>query len=96
MPVCPCCESSSAVASHCWRDNHFGRRIVTLDTHYFTISRRYKCGACADAAAALKKAAKAAAQAAGLEVVADEAEAAAADEEGVRLGCAHFRVVGVC
>ena len=82
-------------ASHCWRDNHFGRRIVTLDTHYFTISRRYKCGACADAAAALKKAAKAAAQAAGLEVVADEAEAAAADEEGVRLGCAHFRV-GVC
>ena len=77
MPVCPCCESSSAVGSHCWRDNHFGRRIVTLDTHYFTISRRYKCGACADAAAALKKAAKAAAQAAGLEVVADEAEAAA-------------------
>lgn len=40
MPVCPGCKSSSAVASHCWRDNHFGRRIVTMDSHYFTISRR--------------------------------------------------------
>jgi len=86
MPFCFGCRSNARVSSHCWRGNHHGRRVVALDTHYFAISRRYKCHACADAAAAVKEAAMASAQAAGFDVVADEADAAAeaeAEEEEV-------------
>ena len=44
-PFCFGCRSNARVSSHCWRGNHQGRRVVALDTHYFTISRRYKCQA---------------------------------------------------
>ena len=76
MPACPCCKSASRVRFHCWRDNHFGRRIVGLDTHYFVISRRYYCRGCHLDAIAAKEAAVAAAQSAGLTV---EGGAGAAD-----------------
>ena len=38
MPPCPVCESNTRAGRHCWRGNHFGRRICGLDSHYFTIS----------------------------------------------------------
>jgi hypothetical protein len=44
-PFCFGFRSNARVPSHCWRGNHQGRRVVALDTHYFTISRRYKCQA---------------------------------------------------
>jgi hypothetical protein len=46
MPCCPTCESNIAVRPHCWRDNHFGRRVCDLGTHYFAMSRRYICRTC--------------------------------------------------
>ena len=27
MPICPGCKSARRVGAHCWRDNHFGRKI---------------------------------------------------------------------
>ena len=50
MPCCPNknCQSSHSVTVHGWRDNHFGRRVVGLTTHYFVISRRYRCERCRD------------------------------------------------
>jgi hypothetical protein len=72
MPPCPNCLSSQLVGAHGWRDNYFGRRITGLVTHYFVISRRYKCLGCAGAAAELKSAKEAAAS------VASAAAAAAA------------------
>jgi hypothetical protein len=57
MPFCPNCESNARVTSHCWRDNHDGRRICTINTNYFALSRRYKCNACAEAAKSMKVAA---------------------------------------
>ena len=44
MPVCPVCESSKDVSSHCFRTNHVGRRIVDVDTTYYVLGRRYKPG----------------------------------------------------
>jgi hypothetical protein len=82
LPPCPTFLISNRVGVHCWRGNHAGCRVVALDTHYFAISRRYICHGCEDAAAAVKTAAKAAAQAVpGLRVVADEDEAAVEDGE---------------
>jgi hypothetical protein len=66
------------VGVHCWRGNHAGR-VVALD---FAILRRYLCHGCEDAAAAVKRVAKAAAQAVpGLRVVAEENEAVVEDGE---------------
>ena len=39
MPTCVQCKENHAVHSHSWRDNHFGRRITGLTTHYFVIAR---------------------------------------------------------
>lgn len=47
-PVCPRCDSNKDVSFHCWRDNHFGRKIISLDTNYFIMSRRYICKKCKD------------------------------------------------
>ena len=77
MPICPGCKSARRVGAHCWRDNHFGRRVVDLDTHYFTVSRRYVCHACRENATTLKARASAAAQSLGLRVVAAPAAAPA-------------------
>ena len=79
MPCCRSCKSNSRVGAHCWRDNHFGRRIIAMDTCYFAISRRYICYGCQELALAAKEAAKAAADASGLQLV---VEGAAAAEEG--------------
>ena len=46
MPPCVNCQHSNNVQVHGWRDNHCGRRVYAIDTHYFIISRRYKCSKC--------------------------------------------------
>jgi hypothetical protein len=66
MPPCPTCASNAQVGFHCWRDNHFGRRIVSLDTHYFVLSRRYLCHCCQGISRSLKKTAEDMAKASGL------------------------------
>lgn len=74
MPPCPICRTSERVGFHCWRNNHPGRRICAMDTHYFAISRRYKCRTCAGQAAAMKAAAVAAAAVAAPGVAVVEAD----------------------
>ena len=76
MPPCPCCSSAKSVRFHCWRDNHFGRRIIGLDTNYYVISRRYICGECESNSKQAKKAAMVAAESAGLIVLGDVDDAA--------------------
>ena len=46
LPFCPTCETQQHVRFHAYRDNHFGRVVLTCKDHYFTISRRYICGRC--------------------------------------------------
>lgn len=58
MPPCVECETAAQVGPHCFRDNHFARRIGGLKSHYFTMSRRYICGCCEDKAAKAKQAAE--------------------------------------
>ena len=58
MPPCVECETAEEVGPHCFRENHFGRRICALKSHYFTISRRYICGCCERKAEAAKQAAE--------------------------------------
>ena len=79
MPTCPHCLSNQVVGPHGWRDNHFGRRITGLDTHYFVISRRYICHGCEGAAAALKMAKEKAAAAKAAAAAAAAAAHAMAD-----------------
>ena len=45
-PCCPSCGTNDKVGVHGYRTNHFGRRIVSLTSHYFIISRRYICHGC--------------------------------------------------
>ena len=48
------------VSVHGFRDDHFGRRICGLESHYFIISRRYICHCCENKAKVTKQAAEAA------------------------------------
>ena len=68
MPPCVVCGSAKEVGVHAFADNHFGRRISSVCGHYFVMTRRYKCHCCERKA----KAAKLAAEAAGLRVEVDE------------------------
>jgi len=68
-PPCGCCGSAANVVIHGFRDNHYGRRVLSLHGHYFVISRRYKCTECEKEAQELRSAAVRAAKAAGLGVV---------------------------
>ena len=45
-PCCPSCGKNDKVGVHGYRTNHFGRRIVSLNSHYFIMSRRYICHGC--------------------------------------------------
>ncbi|EJK69590.1 hypothetical protein THAOC_09135, partial [Thalassiosira oceanica] len=56
MPCCPNCLTNERVAQHCFRDNHFGRLIIGLNTTYYTISRRYICYECQEASKRAKAA----------------------------------------
>ena len=56
-PPCPCCKSARRVGVHAWRDNHFGRRICDLTSHYFVMTCRYICHACQQDHAQVKAAA---------------------------------------
>ena len=66
MPTCVECDSAAEVGPHGFQTIHFGRRITALDTHYFSMSRRYKCSCCMRKAKEAKQAAEDAAAAAGL------------------------------
>jgi hypothetical protein len=45
-PCCPSCGKNETVGVHGYRTNHFGRRVVSLSSHYFVMSRRYICHGC--------------------------------------------------
>ena len=45
MPVCGTCHNPASRA-HGFQPNHYGRKIISEDSHYFIISRRYYCGCC--------------------------------------------------
>lgn len=47
-PPCPRCARGCSF--HGWQTNHFGRVVLTLYSHYYVISRRYKCPHCESAA----------------------------------------------
>ena len=80
MPPCVECCSSKRVGVHAFRTNHCARRICDLTDHYFVMSRRYKCWACAERAATAKAAAARAAAEAGLRVEERDEEEAEAEE----------------
>ena len=46
MPPSVHCDSAAQVGVHGFRDDHFGRRICGLESHYFIMSRRYICHCC--------------------------------------------------
>ena len=79
-PPCGCCGSAANVVIHGFRDNYFGRRVLSLDGHYFVISRRYKCTTCEKEAKELRSAALRVAQAAGLGVLGADHDGA--DDDG--------------
>ena len=89
MPPCVNCKDSSQVESKGYQSNHCGRRVYSMDTHYFIISRRYKCKKCEEKAQETKASemrakemAKEAAQQLGLRVEdAEEIDDPSADEE---------------
>ena len=74
LPPCPCCKSAAGVIVHGFRDNHFGRRVCSLDGHYYVISRRYKCTTCQTEAQEQKKRAMREAQSAGLRLATGDNE----------------------
>ena len=69
LPPCPECLSSEDVVRHSWRDNRLARRVQGLDSHYFIMSRRYKCQGCAVKHFKMKESAKAAAEQLGMHCV---------------------------
>lgn len=46
VPYCTCCRTSTWVKFHSYRNNHFGRVVMTSAGHYFITSRRYRCNHC--------------------------------------------------
>jgi hypothetical protein len=46
MPCCPTCGRNQAVVPHSFQTNHPARRIITNNTHYFLMSRTYRCKDC--------------------------------------------------
>lgn len=44
-PPCPSCFQQN-VAAHGFRHDHFARRVVTMNSNYFIMSRRYVCKTC--------------------------------------------------
>jgi hypothetical protein len=47
-PRCPNAGCGRPTVYHCWRDNHFGRRVSSLHSNYLIISRIYRCDHCKD------------------------------------------------
>lgn len=44
LPTCPCCLRK-AQRAHAWT-THPGRKVITMDSHYFVMTKRYFCGTC--------------------------------------------------
>ena len=70
-PHCPACLTNSNVGAHGFHHKHHGRRVLSLKTHYFAISRRYICHTCSAQAKAEKAAATRALEAQGVRVIGD-------------------------
>ena len=75
IPCCPNCRSNAKVGVHGWRDNHFGRRITTMTSNYFILSRRYICHECERDACSAKVAAMLMAEEQGLQVMKEAEDA---------------------
>ena len=55
MPCCLGCKKNSRVGVKGYRTNHFARRVVTLYSSYYVMSRRYICHGCKEERAALEE-----------------------------------------
>jgi len=53
MPTCFRCKTNHYVRNNGFRENHFGRVVITLDDHYHCLSRRYRCKVCEEKAKAI-------------------------------------------
>ena len=73
MPCCPNCRTNAKVGVHGWRDNHFGRRITTMTSNYFILSRRYICHECEKNISSAKELAVLIAEEQGLQVMKEDA-----------------------
>jgi hypothetical protein len=45
-PPCPSCFNQDKIGAHGWQTNHYARRVVTMNSNYFVMSRRYICHRC--------------------------------------------------
>lgn len=57
MPPCPHCRTGNHVGAHGWRDDHYARRVVDINSTFYIMSRRYRCSTCAQRASAATEAA---------------------------------------
>lgn len=93
MPPCVECRSNTRVGAHGFRANHDGRRICSLDTHYFIISRRYICHKCEDDAKESRVRATEIAQSCGL-VVSENEECMDCDDNELTLQPPQYTFMG--
>jgi hypothetical protein len=45
-PPCPSCLQQNKIGAHGWQKKHYARRVVTMNSNYFVMSRRYICHRC--------------------------------------------------
>jgi hypothetical protein len=45
-PPCPSCLQQHKIGAHGWQKNHYARKVVTMNSNYFAMSRRYICHTC--------------------------------------------------
>jgi hypothetical protein len=45
-PPCPSCLQQNKIGARGWQKNHYARRVVTMNSNYFVMSRRYMCHSC--------------------------------------------------
>ena len=46
MPPCPFCKSCISIGPHAYQEKTLARKIIGINTNYFTMSRRYICHGC--------------------------------------------------
>jgi hypothetical protein len=45
-PPCPSCLQQNKIGAHGWQKNHYARRVATMNSNYWVMSRRYMCHRC--------------------------------------------------
>jgi hypothetical protein len=43
---CPSCLQQNKIGAHGWQKNHYARRVATMNSNYWFMSRRYMCHHC--------------------------------------------------